>query len=119
MLTAILRTGLLARSLTHGAELKFTAKNQTLITMSIFFNFCDVIDDSLGGLWHGVKNALGVLHLAVDFYKLLLLVWTTWKQSWEKAEEEEEILKIIPRKGSKAQPILAHFQPVNPAAVRY
>ncbi|KAJ6968343.1 hypothetical protein NC653_036332 [Populus alba x Populus x berolinensis] len=64
MLTAILRTGLLARSLTHGAELKFTAKNQTLITMSIFFNFCAVIDDSLGGLWHGVKNALGILHLA-------------------------------------------------------
>jgi len=38
---------------------------------------------------------------------------------WEKAEEEEEILKIIPRMGSKAQPILAHFQPVNPSAVRY
>jgi hypothetical protein len=37
---------------------------------------------------------------------------------WEKAEEEE-ILKIIPRMGSKAQPILAHFQPVNPSAVRY
>ncbi|KAL9373918.1 hypothetical protein Peur_033538 [Populus x canadensis] len=71
---AILRTGLLARSLTHGAVLKFTSKNQTLITMSIFFNFCVVIDDSLGGLWHGVKNALGILHLAVDFYKLLLLV---------------------------------------------
>jgi hypothetical protein len=33
-----------------------------------------VIDGSLGGLWHGVKNALGILHLAVDFFKLLLLV---------------------------------------------
>uniref|UniRef100_A0A6N2N640 Uncharacterized protein n=1 Tax=Salix viminalis TaxID=40686 RepID=A0A6N2N640_SALVM len=43
--------------------LKFTPKNQNLITISISFQLLYiVIDGSLGSLRHGVKTALGILH---------------------------------------------------------
>ncbi|MCI07083.1 BTB/POZ domain-containing protein, partial [Trifolium medium] len=37
----------------------------------------------------------------------------TWEES-----EEEEILKVVPRMGLQAEPILARVQPVNQLAIR-
>jgi hypothetical protein len=78
-----------------------------------------VIDGSLEDIWHGVKNALGILRVAVELgCPQIVNACVNYLEAmpWEEAEEDE-ILKIIPGMGSKSQPILARVQPVNPSAV--
>ncbi|CAK7342037.1 unnamed protein product [Dovyalis caffra] len=78
-----------------------------------------VIHGSLEDIWHGVKNALGILRVAVELgCPQIVAACVNYLEAmpWEEAEEEE-ILKIIPGMGLKAQPILARVQPVNPLAV--
>ncbi|KAJ6994347.1 BTB/POZ domain-containing protein [Populus alba x Populus x berolinensis] len=78
-----------------------------------------VIDGSLEDIWHGVKNALGILRVAVELgCPQIVNACANYLEAmpWEEAEEDE-ILKIIPGMGSKAQPILARVQPVNQSAV--
>ncbi|KAH8504829.1 hypothetical protein H0E87_012170 [Populus deltoides] len=80
-----------------------------------------VIDGSLEDIWHGVKNALGILRVAVKLgCPQIVNACVNYLEAmpWEEAEEDE-ILKIIPGMGSKAQPILARVQPVNPSALEY
>lgn len=79
-----------------------------------------VVDGSVDDLWHGVRNALGILKVAVELEcpKIVAacvkyLEAMTWEES-----EEEEILKIVPRMGLQAEPILARLQPVNQLAIR-
>ncbi|XP_071710433.1 BTB/POZ domain-containing protein At3g05675 [Rutidosis leptorrhynchoides] len=66
-------------------------------------------------MWHGVKNALGILQVAVNLgcpEIITACVDFLEASPWEESEEEE-ILKIIPSMGSLAEPILARLQPVN------
>lgn len=79
-----------------------------------------VVDGSVDDLWHGVRNALGILKVAVELEcpKIVAacvkyLEAMTWEES-----EEEVILKIVPRMGLQAEPILARLQPVNQLAIR-
>ncbi|KAL5060375.1 hypothetical protein RYX36_031979 [Vicia faba] len=84
--------------------------------------FLYIVDDDglVDDLWHGVRNNLGILQVAVelDCPKIVAacvsyLEAMTWEES-----EEEEILKIVPRMGLQAEPILARLQPVDEIAVR-
>lgn len=78
-----------------------------------------VIDDSVDDLWHGVRNALGILQVAVELgCPQIITACVNYLEAvtWEEAEEEE-ILKIVPRMGLPAQPILARLQPVNKSAI--
>ncbi|XP_002524054.3 BTB/POZ domain-containing protein At3g05675 isoform X1 [Ricinus communis] len=78
------------------------------------------LDGSSEDIWHGVKNALGILRVAVELgcpQIVTACVYYLEAVPWEEAEEEE-ILRIIPVMGSKAEPILARLQPVNPSAIR-
>ncbi|KAL8505169.1 hypothetical protein ACS0TY_016397 [Phlomoides rotata] len=66
-----------------------------------------------------VKNALGILRAAVQLgCPQIVSTCVAYLEAvpWEESEEEE-ILKIIPRMGSQAEPILARLQPVNSSAV--
>jgi hypothetical protein len=79
-----------------------------------------VVDGSVDDLWHGVRNALGILQVAAELEcpKIVTacvsyLEAMTWEES-----EEEEILKVVPRMGLQAEPILARVQPVNQLAIR-
>ncbi|KAG2683117.1 hypothetical protein I3843_10G017900 [Carya illinoinensis] len=70
-------------------------------------------------IWHGVRNALGILQVAVELgCPQIVTACVKYLEAvpWEEAEEEE-ILKIIPRMGLQAEPILARLQPVNPSAI--
>lgn len=76
-------------------------------------------DGLLNDMWHGVRNALGILRVAVDLgCPLIVTACVSYLEAvpWEEAEEEE-ILRIIPNMGSQAEPILARLQPVNPSAI--
>lgn len=76
-------------------------------------------DGLLNDMWHGVRNALGILRVAVDLgCPLIVTACVSHLEAvpWEEAEEEE-ILRIIPNMGSQAEPILARLQPVNPSAI--
>ncbi|XP_027350689.1 BTB/POZ domain-containing protein At3g05675 isoform X5 [Abrus precatorius] len=78
-----------------------------------------VIDGSVDDLWHGVRNALGVLQVAVELgCPQIVTACVNYLEAvtWEEAEEEE-ILKIVPRMGLPAEPILARLQPVNQSAI--
>ncbi|KAI4300550.1 hypothetical protein L6164_033917 [Bauhinia variegata] len=78
-----------------------------------------VIDGSVDDLWHGVRNAIGILQVAVELgCPQIITACTNYLEAvpWEEAEEEE-ILKIVPRIGIQAEPILARVQPVNPSAI--
>ncbi|KAL5545707.1 hypothetical protein UlMin_005394 [Ulmus minor] len=80
----------------------------------------DVIDGSVDELWHGVKNALGILRVAFELgCPKIVTACVNYLEAvpWEEAEEEE-ILKIIPQMGSQVEPILARLQPVNPPSIR-
>ncbi|KAD3068481.1 hypothetical protein E3N88_36361 [Mikania micrantha] len=71
---------------------------------------CSVTD-----MCHGVKNTLGILQVAVNLgCPEIIATCVDYLEAspWEEAEEEE-ILKIIPGLGLKAEPILARLQPVN------
>lgn len=81
----------------------------------LFYN----IDGSVEDLWHGVKNALGILRVAVKLgCPQIITACVNYLEAvpWEEGEEEE-ILKIIPCMGSEVEPILARLQPVNPSAI--
>lgn len=78
-----------------------------------------VMDGSVDDFWHGVRNALGVLRVAVELECPQIITAcvnyieaVTWEES-----EEEDILKIVPQLGSQAEPILARLQPVNHSAI--
>lgn len=78
-----------------------------------------VIDGSLDDMWHGVKNALGILRVADELgCPQIVTACVNYLEAvpWEEAEEEE-MLRIIPGIGLKAEPILARLQPVNPPAI--
>ncbi|KAJ1379070.1 SKP1/BTB/POZ domain superfamily [Sesbania bispinosa] len=78
-----------------------------------------VIDGSVDDLWHGVRNALGVLQVAVELgCPQIITACVNYLEAvaWEEAEEEE-ILKIVPRMGLQAEPILARLQPVNQSSI--
>ena len=79
-----------------------------------------VIEGSVDDLWNGVKNALGILQVAIELGCLqIVTACVNYLEAvpWEESEEEE-ILRIIPGMGSEVEPILARLQPVNPSAVR-
>ncbi|GAV57308.1 hypothetical protein CFOL_v3_00846 [Cephalotus follicularis] len=78
-----------------------------------------VKDGSVDDMWHGVKNALGILRVAVELGCLqIITACVNYLEAvpWDEAEEDE-ILRIIPGMGLQAEPILARLQPVNPSAV--
>ncbi|KAE9621731.1 hypothetical protein Lal_00032888 [Lupinus albus] len=78
-----------------------------------------VIDGSVDDLWHGVRNALGILQVAVELgCPQIITACVNYLEAatWEEAEEEE-ILKIVPRLGLQAEPVLARLQPVNQSAI--
>ncbi|KAL2481721.1 BTB/POZ domain-containing protein [Abeliophyllum distichum] len=87
-----------------------------ITVLRLFYIISDV---SPADLWHGVKNALGILRVAVEL-KCPQIVATCVDYleavPWEEAEEEE-ILKIIPGMGAQAEPVLARLRPVNPLAI--
>lgn len=75
---------------------------------------------SVADMWHGVKNALGILQVAVHLgCPEIIQTCVDYLEAspWEEAEEEE-ILKIIPGMGLLAEPILARLQPVNPTTIK-
>ncbi|XWS66561.1 hypothetical protein CRYUN_Cryun05aG0210100 [Craigia yunnanensis] len=79
-----------------------------------------VIDGSVDDLWNGVKNALGILQVAIELgCSQIVTACVNYLEAvpWEESEEEE-ILRIIPGMGSEVEPILARLQPVNPSAIR-
>lgn len=78
-----------------------------------------ITDGSDSDIWHGVRNALGILRVAVELRcHLIITSCVNYLEAvpWEEAEEEE-ILQIIPSMGSEAQSILARLQPVNVKAI--
>lgn len=82
--------------------------------------FYVTIDGSVEDLWHGVKNALGILRVAFELgCPKIVTACVSYLEAvpWEEAEEEE-ILKTIPNMGSPVELILARLQPVNPEAIR-
>ncbi|KAA8516807.1 hypothetical protein F0562_017083 [Nyssa sinensis] len=77
------------------------------------------MDASVTDMWHGVKNALGILRIAVKLgCPQIIAACVDYLEAvpWEEAEEEE-ILRTIPVMGSQTEPILARLQPVNPTAI--
>lgn len=76
-------------------------------------------DGLLNDMWHGVRNALGILQVAVDLgCPQIVTACVSYLEAvpWEEGEEEE-IIRIIPNMGAEAEPILARLQPVNPSAI--
>ncbi|CAH1418924.1 unnamed protein product [Lactuca virosa] len=81
--------------------------------------FYITITCSVTDICHNVKNALGILQVAVNLGSpeiVATCVDFLEASPWEEAEEEE-ILKIIPGIGLLAEPVLARLQPVNPAGI--
>ncbi|XP_010543873.1 PREDICTED: BTB/POZ domain-containing protein At3g05675 isoform X2 [Tarenaya hassleriana] len=84
--------------------------------LRLLYVVSDVLEDNS---WHNVKNALGVLRVAIELgCPKIMTACVNYLEAvpWEEGEEEE-ILRIIPGMGSEAEPILARLQPVNPSAV--
>ncbi|XP_057973712.1 BTB/POZ domain-containing protein At3g05675 [Malania oleifera] len=78
-----------------------------------------VVDDSLADMWHGVRNALNILLVAVELgCRQIITACVNYLEAvpWEEPEEEE-ILRVIPNMGSQVEPILARLQPVNPGSI--
>ncbi|GAB4834054.1 hypothetical protein Ancab_032307 [Ancistrocladus abbreviatus] len=78
-----------------------------------------VSDSSTIESWHGVRNALGILRVAVELgcpQIVASCVEYIEAMPWEEAEEEE-ILQTTPSLGSSAEPILSRLQPVDPSAI--
>ncbi|PQM43338.1 BTB/POZ domain-containing protein [Prunus yedoensis var. nudiflora] len=79
----------------------------------------NVIDGFVDDMWHGVKNALGILQVAVNLgCPQIITACVDYLEAvpWEESEEEE-ILKIIPRLGTQVEPILARLLPVKQSAI--
>ncbi|XP_062112421.1 BTB/POZ domain-containing protein At3g05675 [Humulus lupulus] len=82
--------------------------------------FYVIVDGSVDDLWHGVKNALGILRVAFELgCPKIVTACVNYLEAvpWEESEEEE-ILKTIPQMGSQVEPILDRLQPVNTAVIR-
>lgn len=78
-----------------------------------------IVDGSDVDICHGVRNALGILQVANELGCPQIIsasVAYIEAMPWEESEEEE-ILKIIPKMGIQAEPILSRLQPVNTSAV--
>lgn len=78
-----------------------------------------MMDGSVADMWHGVRNAIGILQVAVKLgCPQIITACVEYLEAvpWEESEEEE-ILKIIPSMGSLVEPILARLQPVNHSAI--
>ncbi|XP_010430796.1 PREDICTED: BTB/POZ domain-containing protein At3g05675-like isoform X2 [Camelina sativa] len=76
----------------------------------------DVHEDNL---CHNVKSALGILCVAKELScPQIVTACVNYLEAvpWEEGEEEE-ILRIVPRIGSEAEPVLARLQPVDQSAV--
>lgn len=76
-------------------------------------------EGSGSNVWHGVRNAIGILRVAVELgCPKIITSCVEYLEAvpWEETEEEE-ILKIIPSMGSQVEPILARLQPVNATAI--
>lgn len=81
--------------------------------------FYVIIDGPVDDMWHGVKNALGILQVAVKLgCPQIITACVNYLEAvpWEEGEEEE-ILKIIPCMGSEVESILARLQPVNLSSI--
>eukprot|EP01018_Ginkgo_biloba_P012467 Gb_20132 [translate_table: standard] len=77
-------------------------------------------DNLITDLWHGVKNALGILKVATTLGCDRIIpkcIQYLEAVPWEEIEEEE-ILRTLPNLGSEVIPILARLQPVDPDAVK-
>lgn len=78
-----------------------------------------IMDGSAVDICHGVRNALGILRVANELgCPQIISASVAYVEAvpWEESEEEE-ILKIIPKMGIQAEPILSRLQPVNTSAV--
>lgn len=78
-----------------------------------------VKENSTDEIWHGVRNALGILRVAVELEcPQIVSACVNYLEAvpWEETEEEE-ILKTIPSMGSQVLPILSRLEPVNPLAI--
>lgn len=78
-----------------------------------------VMDGSVDDMWHGVRNALSCLRVAVELgCQQIITACVNYLEAvpWEEAEEDE-ILRTIPGMGSQVEPILARLQPVNSTAI--
>ncbi|KAI4369128.1 hypothetical protein MLD38_017612 [Melastoma candidum] len=87
--------------------------------VSLLRLFYVVIESSGDDLWHGVRNALGILRAAVYLYcPEIVTACVNYLEAvpWEE-NEEEEILQTIPKMGSQALPVLSRLEPVNQSAV--
>ncbi|XAR69831.1 hypothetical protein NMG60_11001559 [Bertholletia excelsa] len=77
------------------------------------------MEGSTTDMFHGVRNALGILRVANELgCPRIIAACVDYLEAvpWEEAEEEE-ILRVIPSMGSQAEPILARLQPVNAAII--
>lgn len=78
-----------------------------------------VSDSSISESWHGVRNTLGILRVAIELgcpQVISSSVEYLEAVPWEEGEEEE-ILQTIPAIGPTANPILARLQPVDKGAI--
>lgn len=77
------------------------------------------VDSSMPNNYHGVRNALGILQVAVELgCQQIVCECVDYLEAvpWEEAEEED-ILRITPNLGEQAERILARLQPVNMTAI--
>ncbi|XP_021769607.1 BTB/POZ domain-containing protein At3g05675-like isoform X1 [Chenopodium quinoa] len=78
-----------------------------------------VSDSLISESWHGVRNTLGILRVAVELgCPQIITSSVEYLEAvpWEEAEEEE-ILHTIPAIGPTANSILARLQPVDHGAI--
>lgn len=78
-----------------------------------------VSDSLISESWHGVRNALGILRVAIELgCPRIVSSCVEYLEAvpWEEADEEE-ILRTIPSVGPTASPVLARLQPVDQALV--
>ncbi|XP_065856942.1 BTB/POZ domain-containing protein At3g05675 isoform X2 [Euphorbia lathyris] len=94
------------------------------LEIDYFVNFLRILyvalDVSLDDVWHGVKNTLGILQVAVELGSpQILAACAHYLEAvpWEETDEEE-ILRVIPGIGSQAEKILDRLQPVDQSAIR-
>lgn len=87
--------------------------------VSVLRLFYVSIENLSDDAWHNVRNALGILRVAVELdCPQIVSACVNYLEAvpWEEAEEEE-ILRTIPGMGPQALPILSRLEPVNHLAV--
>ncbi|KAL3536029.1 hypothetical protein ACH5RR_004490 [Cinchona calisaya] len=107
-----------ARFLTHATVLRYIESDfdYHVNALRLFYIWRD---GSVSDMWNGIRNAIGILRVAVKLgCPQIITACVEYLEAvpWEESEEEE-ILKIIPSMGSQVEPILARLQPVNHTAV--